>query len=594
MSTTVAPAPAPIRLRPPQDDGIPATFKRRKRGIIYVRVSVARADMISPELQVGNCQTLADHNDIDIIVEPIMDLGESGRAFEDRKIHQIKEMARNKEFDVLILWIWSRFGRNLRESLQHLDDLLAYGVEVRAAKEDFDGKTTIGRFAIAQMLNIAELESNQKSDMWKDVIKRRMEIGLPHGAANRGKFGYYRCDYCPAPVPGQPMDKCHRCKDGVLKRDKKMNPVLARLYLDMVAGVPARTMVLWLRLNGYVNWTGRPIDAGDLYSILDSGYGLGFVRYTLPEELFEVITKDDGTTKTKRKSAHRDITAYLYIKGKHEACFDDPVECERIWDAYVARRLKGKTEDDKAHNWKAKYAYSGSVTCNGCGERMHSMLRAKKVQRPWKDGRPDPHDVLFRCTRHMKFKDCPSGGVYVTLKSLQDSFRPWLEKQAEAHSDEAETLPARIAELQAQAGDVRPSEAVLRLGVIKARLLELQGLEDKLTDAVMDELISKESARRRRATYETERAGLVAEKKEIEREIKSKPVIIPKPTAGAFAGVLKLFDVAEPLDQREMIRSLVREIRINRGRNPETKCEIWPLWVPPPTKPEAKDHDLTA
>ncbi|MEH6373737.1 recombinase family protein [Streptomyces sp. KLMMK] len=580
--TSVAPAPAPIRLRPLPEDEIPATFRRKKRAIIYVRVSVARADMISPELQVGHCQTLADHNDFEVIIEPIMDLGESGRHFEDRKIAEIKEMARNKEFDVLILWIWSRFGRNLRESLQHLDDLLAYGIEVRAAKEDFDGKTTIGRFAIAQMLNIAELESNQKSDMWKDVITRRMNNGLPHGSAGRGKFGYYRCDFCPPPVPGKPMDKCHRCKDGILKRDPKMNPVLARLYRDAAKGVSARAMVLWLRMNGYVNWTGRPIDAGDLYSILDSGFGLGFVRYTLPEELYEVITKEDGTTKTKRKSAHRDITAYLYVKGKHEACFDDPVECEQIWDAYVARRLKGKSADDKAHDHKAKYSMSGVLSCPGCGSNMHSMMRAKKVQRPWKNGQPDPFDVLFRCTRHMKFKDCPIGGVYVTLETATKSFRTWLEERAKERPDEAESLPARVAEVQAQEGREKPSEAGLRLTVIKARLKELQALEDKLTDAVMDDLISKESARRRRAEYETERAKLRSEKSELEKEIKNKPVIIPRPAVEAFTSVLDVYDIAEPSEQREMIKSLVRTIRVNRGRDPKTKCEVYPMWEAPP------------
>ncbi|WP_424215648.1 recombinase family protein [Streptomyces sp. BI20] len=578
------PAPAPIRLRPPADDGVPDTFKRRRRGLIYVRVSQAREDMISPELQVGHCETLAGHNDIDIIAEPFMDLGESGREFEDRKISEIKEKARRGEFDVLILWIWSRFGRNLKESLQHLDDLMAYGIEVRAAKEDFDGKTTIGKFAIAQMLNIAELESNQKSDMWKDAIKRRMDNGLPHGSAGRGKFGYYRCDYCPAPVPGKPMEKCHKCKEGVLKREKITNPILAKLYLDMAKGVSARSLVLWLRAKGIVNWTGREIDAGDLYSMLDSGFGLGYVRYTIPEELHEVITRDDGTTKKKRKSIHRDITSYLYIKGKHKAVFDDPVECERVWDAYVARRLKGRSEDDKGHDHKAKYSMSGNLTCCGCGGSMHAILRAKKVQRPWTNGYPDPFDVLFRCTRQAKFQDCPGGGVYVTLETAVASYRRWLEKQAQGHVTELESVPARMVEIQAQEAPEGPSDIALRLGVIRGRLKELDALEDRLTDAVIDETISKEAARRRRAEYETERANLKDEKRKLEKELKEQPVMIARPESGHLVDVLKMFDIAEPLDQREIVKGLVREIRVNRGRNPRTKCEVWPLWVPPPAK----------
>ncbi|WP_406012600.1 recombinase family protein [Streptomyces sp. NBC_00984] len=155
MSTVVT--TAPLRLCPVEEQS--ATVGRRKRGLIHVRVSRARDDMISPELQVGHALTLARSETIDVIADPIMDLGESERGFEERRIEEVKQMAHDKQFDVLILWIRSRFGRNLRESLQHLDALMDYGVEVRTAKEDFDGKATIGRFAIAQMLSVAELES---------------------------------------------------------------------------------------------------------------------------------------------------------------------------------------------------------------------------------------------------------------------------------------------------------------------------------------------------------------------------------------------------------------------------------------------------
>ncbi|MER5443856.1 recombinase family protein [Streptomyces sp. NPDC002790] len=589
----MSPAPAPIRLRPAAEDGIPATFRRKKRGVIYVRVSIARADMISPELQITAAQKLADANDIDVVIEPIMDLGESGREFEDRKISEIKEMARNKEFDVLILWIWSRFGRNLRESLQHLDDLLAYGIEVRAAHEDFDGKTTIGRFAIAQMLNIAELESNQKSDMWKSAIERRKNRGLPHGSAARGKFGYYRCDTCPPPEKGKPVEKCPKCKEGILNPITEYCPIYVKLYSDYAEGLSVRSMVLWLRKHKIVNWTGREIDAGDLYSILDTGFALGFVRYTLPEELYTVITRDDGTTKRKRKSAHRDITSYLYYKGKHKAVIDDEVECERLWDAYVARRLSGRDNDDKNHDHSAKYSVSGVLTCSGCGGSMHSMLRAKKVQKPWVDGKPDPRDVLFRCTRHMKFKDCPGNGVYVTLETAQGAARQYLVEQSEGDAGGALSVASRIEQVQADAAKTFEANAdLVRLKVIDDEIAELRRKEDKLTDAVLDELISPEAARRRKAEYETQKSALREESALIRKRIADQPVIIPRPGPDAMASALDVFDVADPDDQRVILKKLVRTIRVHRGRDPETKTTVYPMWVAPPPKPEVTQKDV--
>ncbi|MGW0997401.1 recombinase family protein [Streptomyces sp. NPDC002523] len=150
-------------------------------------------------------------------------------------------------------------------------------MEVRAAREDFDGKTTIGKFAIAQMLNIAELESNQKSDSWKDTIERRRRAGLAHGS--RGRFGYFRCDVCPPPERGKTLLTCPRCKDGILKIDPVTGPILASLYRRYAAGESVRGMVLWLKEQGVKHYTGTDIDAGALYHILDSGFGLGFVRF---------------------------------------------------------------------------------------------------------------------------------------------------------------------------------------------------------------------------------------------------------------------------------------------------------------------------
>ncbi|MCX4733318.1 recombinase family protein [Streptomyces sp. NBC_01363] len=131
-----------------------------RRALIYIRVSTARDDMISPELQQYQGETLAAKEGMQLVGKPIMDLGKTGRSFGERQISKIIGMAEREEFDVLILWVWSRFGRNMKDSLTNLDRLTELGIEVRAVKEDFDGRTNIGRFAIRQMLNIAELFSD--------------------------------------------------------------------------------------------------------------------------------------------------------------------------------------------------------------------------------------------------------------------------------------------------------------------------------------------------------------------------------------------------------------------------------------------------
>ncbi|MFE9826353.1 recombinase family protein [Streptomyces sp. NPDC005791] len=571
MSITVT--TAPLRLRPLEEQ--PTTAGRRKRGLIYVRVSKARDDMISPELQVGHAMTLARSENIDVIADPIMDLGESGRQFEERRVEEIKQMARDKQFDVLILWIWSRFGRNLRESLQHLDTLMDYGVEVRAAKEDFDGKTTIGRFAIAQMLNIAELESNQKADSWRDTFERRKNKGLPH--ANRGRFGYYRCETCPKWEYGKKLETCPKCRNGILKIDPVTGPVLAQLYRDYAAGISVRKLLVDLNRRGIKTFTGKPFTTGDLCSILDSGFGLGYVRYLIPELSHQVVTNDDGSTKRKRMNRQRDVTAFLYYGGAHDAVIDDPAECERIWDAYTKRRM---AQSGRSFSNRPRYSLSRHLRCSGCGGRMQTALRNKRHRRPLVDGLPNPLDVTFRCANHVKSKSCPVNGTYVSLAVAEKWFLNWLDHETQMSESEAEAITAKMTALRAQNdGD---HTLLTRLESLQGQLEGLRIKEDKLTDAVLAELVSEDSARRKRAELDTQRQALIREQTELRSKLKEVPVQQPRPSQDDLLTARKIYQAAGQADRRELASKLVREIRVNKGRSGPGKIDVYALWEAPP------------
>ncbi|MFE2110467.1 hypothetical protein ACFXAF_32015 [Kitasatospora sp. NPDC059463] len=69
--------------------------------MIYIRVSVAREEMISPELQEPQRRGLVDREGLMLVRAPLTDLGKSGRGFTDLQIAEIVAMAERGGFEVL-------------------------------------------------------------------------------------------------------------------------------------------------------------------------------------------------------------------------------------------------------------------------------------------------------------------------------------------------------------------------------------------------------------------------------------------------------------------------------------------------------------
>ncbi|MEV7124306.1 recombinase family protein [Kitasatospora griseola] len=535
--------------------------------MIYIRVSTARPDMISPELQEFQCRGLVDRESMLLVGEPLVDLGKSGRAFSDRQIAEIIAMAERGEFDVLVLWVWSRFGRNTLESLKNLERLTELGVEVRAAKEDFDGRTVIGRFAIRQMLNIAELFSDQLSESWKDTIARRRRMGLPH--ANQGRFGYYRCETCPPKMRGVPLETCPQCREGVLKVDQELlGPRLWDAYERVADGVnPVSITHEWYREGIVDPVTGKHVTPAHLYDILDSGFGLGFVRYRLPEQLQVVAPDKDGVPRRRRNRCRRPESFGLYLPGRHEPVTGDRAVAERLWDRYTERRgttPKRATINDR-HT--PRYSVSGRMRCPYCGGGMQPLLRAKKVRRPMVNGRPHPFDVTWRCRNQAELGNCPEAG-FGNLEHIETRLVAWLREQADAPKG---MLEAAVAAERAGLAD--------REEAVRAELASLVAEEDAITDAVAARVVDYQAAGRKKERIDKRRGELTTELVELEEE---RARVMRHPGAAAIEAVLEAWDNATPARRNAMIKDMVRHIAVRKGRGLtlDAKYEITATWEP--------------
>lgn len=98
--------------------------------------------------------------------------------------------------DVVVVYRWSRLSRRKLDALQ-LIELLG---RVESASESVDVSTAGGRMSRGMHLQIAEYESDVKSEQFKEAQARRIAAGLP--SSGQARFGYRRVGRGFEPDPG--------------------------------------------------------------------------------------------------------------------------------------------------------------------------------------------------------------------------------------------------------------------------------------------------------------------------------------------------------------------------------------------------------
>lgn len=364
------------RLRPVPD--------QPRRGIGYVRVSMAREEMISPELQRASIERYCEQQGI-VLVDVIEELDQSGRNFARAGVQDAIARIERGEADAIVVWKISRFGRTRRDWYVHADRVEVAGGTVESATESFDPLTSTGRLTRGMLVELAAWESDVKSEQWKEAFTHRREAGVPHSPGPR--FGYLydsqAKSYRPDPVTA---------------------PLLADMYRRYVAGESPRRIADWLNSVGSRTTTGGMWTPSTVRTVLASGFGAGL--------LYRRRTKQ-------------------HFPGAHE-----PVVDQRTWKAYLARHDRQATEPPRAK--AGGHPLTGLVICAGppadgwpgevCGANMNV----------WSGNVKGKHYRGYRCRRCRR--------NYVGYPALTGAVKAWLEAEVAADLDAvAETKAQRVA-----------------------------------------------------------------------------------------------------------------------------------------------------
>lgn len=326
------------------------------RALGYIRVSKAREEMISPDLQLAAITDWCARNNT-VLIDTITDLDATGRNFARKGVQDLLLRVEAGEADTVVVWKWSRFGRNVRDCLVNIDRLEIAGGRLVAATEDFDD-SPVGRFGRGQFLLMAQFESERIGEQWKEAHARRIRHGLP---ANGGpRYGYQQIA-------------------GGYEIDPDTGPILAQMYRDYTAGKSAYVIAAGLHDSGIPGPQGAHWNTNTIISILDSGFGAGFV--TLHDE---------------------------YHPGAHK-----PVITVEEWEAFQRARRRRKSMPRRQIT--PTHPFAGLVRCRSCG---WSMILKR-----------DQYSMILRCGKSHRGA-CPAP-AYVSLATLEPVVMGWLAMLAD-------------------------------------------------------------------------------------------------------------------------------------------------------------------
>jgi len=153
----------------------------KKRAAIYIRVSSdeAKKEGYSPETQEEKLREFVIANNYELNEKYVynVDLGCSGSTDKRPGLQKLLKDAKNKEFDIILVYRQDRFFRNLRLLLNTVADLRELGIEFKSLTEPFDTTTPTGRAMFANAGVFAEWMREVGLESRDEGMKKAMRDG---------------------------------------------------------------------------------------------------------------------------------------------------------------------------------------------------------------------------------------------------------------------------------------------------------------------------------------------------------------------------------------------------------------------------------
>ena len=309
---------------------------------IYIRVSTEdqAKEGSSLEVQREYLESFAEREGYQIF-KIYSDDGISAYSTERPALKELLKDAKERKFDLVLVYKIDRFSRNLKDLLNLVDELSSYGVGFKSATEPFDSTTSAGKLMFQQLGSFAEFERNR--------LAERVFPGMIKGVQQGNWQGAGHVPY------GYKYNKAAK----LLEPDEKEAKVVKLIYTMCLAGKLIRYITEYLTRKGYRNRRGNIFSTKLIGDILKNPIHTGKLVWN----------------KCHYDKSQRTAKGYKYIKnspdkviiaqGKHEALVTDE-DFQKAQELLKVRRIEHKK---KAGN----YPLSGILYCAKCNHRYQGI-----------------------------------------------------------------------------------------------------------------------------------------------------------------------------------------------------------------------------
>ena len=169
-------------------------LKETMRAVIYSRISLDRTgESVSPDRQEKLCRQLAEGHDWEVVAKPFRDTDKSGwkKGVKRPAFEAMVEGAHAGQFDVVIAYSLSRFGRRTIKLIEFAEEMRDCGVALATVANSIDTSSAMGNIFFTITAAFAQMESEQISERVRSAHKVAAEEGKP-GTGGHRCYGYTR------------------------------------------------------------------------------------------------------------------------------------------------------------------------------------------------------------------------------------------------------------------------------------------------------------------------------------------------------------------------------------------------------------------